>query len=140
MKKIILFMLVISVSLVTAQKRATKKDADKNNQNYTTKFMVIKGVEVDLNQEGLSKEELESVDISLEMKMKKKVKSKSKFLFSFDVGRFDKEVELLLEESTRFRSMAQAVTKAMEFGWYFVDANVVYDGDIIIHYYYMMRK
>ena len=41
MKKIILFILVISVLVVTAQKRATKKDADKNNQTYTTKFMVI---------------------------------------------------------------------------------------------------
>ena len=123
-----------------SQKRSKKSNNDTESRSSSkTNFMIIKGVEIDVSQEGLTKEEKESEDVSLDRIMKKYVKPMSKMAFSFDVGEHNSEIDELLDASLRFRSMAQAVNKAAEYGWSFIHSNVIIDGDVIVHYYYMKR-
>ena len=70
-----------------SQKRSKKSNNDTESRSSSkTNFMIIKGVEIDVSQEGLTKEEKESEDVSLDRIMKKYVKPMSKMAFSFDVG------------------------------------------------------
>ena len=143
MNKIILMIMVFALPFLgMSQKRSKKSSNDDKTDvksSYKTNFMIIKGVEIDVSQEGLSQEEKESEDVSLDRIMKKHVKPMSKMAFSFDVGQHNSEIDELIDASLRFRSMAQAVNKAAEYGWSFVHSNVVVDGEVIIHYYYMKR-
>ena len=141
MNKIILMIMVCALPFAAmSQKRSKKSNNDTESRSSSkTNFMIIKGVEIDVSQEGLTKEEKESEDVSLDRIMKKYVKPMSKMAFSFDVGEHNSEIDELLDASLRFRSMAQAVNKAAEYGWSFIHSNVIIDGDVIVHYYYMKR-
>jgi len=92
-----------------------------------------------MSQEGIDDLEKESADVSLDNLMKKHVKPVSKFYFSYDVGRITDESRELLVASQEFRSMAQAVNKAAEYGWEFINSTIVVDGEVTIHYFYMKR-
>ena len=141
MNRIILMIMVCALPfLAMSQKRSKKSNNDTESRSSSkTNFMIIKGVEIDVSQEGLTKEEKESEDVSLDRIMKKYVNPMSKMAFSFDVGEHNSEIDELLDASLRFRSMAQAVNKAAEYGWSFIHSNVIIDGDVIVHYYYMKR-
>ncbi len=145
MKKIILFMLIAMVPFLTIAQKRTKKNKEKTEKtdgSADTKlnFMIIKGVEVDMSQEGADDIDKVSEDVSLDRLMKKHVKPMSKFYFSYDVGSFkNKEVQKLRESSENFRSMAQAVNASAEYGWEFINSTIVVDGNVTIHYFYMKR-
>jgi len=145
MKKLILLMLVVMVPFLTYSQKRTKKGTDKTetkdkSSNEKSNFMIIKGVEVDMTQEGMDETEIQAGDVSLDQLMKKHIKPVSRFYFSYDVGSLkNKEVQKLTESSQQFRSMAQAVNASTEYGWEFVNATIVIDGSVKIHYYFMKR-
>ena len=138
-------MLVVMVPFLTYSQKRTKKGTDKTetkdkSSNEKSNFMIIKGVEVDMTQEGMDETEIQAGDVSLDQLMKKHIKPVSRFYFSYDVGSLkNKEVQKLTESSQQFRSMAQAVNASAEYGWEFVNATIVIDGAVKIHYYFMKR-
>jgi len=140
-------MLVVMVPFLTYSQKRTKKGKDTKTEttdkssNAKVNFMIIKGVELDMSQEGMDADEIQSLsgDVSLE-KMKRHIKPVSRFYFSYDVGSLkNKEVQKLTESSQQFRSMAQAVNASAEYGWEFENATIVIDGAVKIHYYFMKR-
>ena len=140
-------MLVVMVPFLTYSQKRTKKGKDTKTEttdkssDAKVNFMIIKGVELDMTQEGMDADEIQSLsgDVSLEQ-MKRHIKPVSKFYFSYDVGSFNnKESQKLTESSKEFRSMAQAVNASAEYGWEFVNATIVIDGEVKIHYYFMKR-
>ena len=137
-------MLVAMVPFLTYSQKRTKKGTDKTetkdkSSNEKSNFMIIKGVEVDMTQEGMDQEEKDSEDVSLDRLIKKYIKPVSRFYISYDVGPLSKEAQKLTDASKDFRSMAQAVNASAEYGWEFMNATVVIDGSVKIHYYYMKR-
>ena len=146
MKKLVLLILVAMVPFLTMAQKRTKKDKEKTettdkSSNAKVNFMIIKGVEVDMSTEGMDEEEIQAGDVSLDQLMKRHIKPVSRFYFSYDVGSLkNKEVQKLTESSQQFRSMAQAVNASAEYGWEFMNATVVIDGSVKIHYYYMKRN
>jgi len=138
-------MLVVMVPFLTYSQKRTKKGTDKTetkdkSSNEKSNFMIIKGVEVDMTQEGMDEAEIQAGDVSLDQLMKKHIKPVSRFYFSYDVGSLrNEEVQKLIESSKKFRSMAQAVNASAEYGWEFENATVVIDGAVKIHYYFMKR-
>lgn len=145
MKKLIILMLVAMVPFLTMAQKRTKKDKETKTEStdrsssVTSNFMIIKGVEVDMTQEGMDQEEKDSEDVSLDRLIKKYIKPVSRFYISYDVGPLSKETQKLTDASKDFRSMAQAVNASAEYGWEFMNATVVIDGSVKIHYYYMKR-
>ena len=145
MKKLVILMLVAMVPFLTMAQKRTKKDKEiktettDRSSSVTSNFMVIKGVEVDMTQEGMDQEEKDSEDVSLDRLIKKSIKPVSRFYISYDVGPLSKESQKLTDASKDFRSMAQAVNASAEYGWEFMNATVVFDGSVKIHYYYMKR-
>ena len=145
MKKLVILMLVAIVPFLTMAQKRTKKDKEiktettDRSSSVTSNFMIIKGVEVDMTQEGLDQEEKDSEDVSLDRLIKKYIKPVSRFYISYDVGPLSKESQKLTDASKDFRSMAQAVNASAEYGWEFMNATVVIDGSVKIHYYYMKR-
>lgn len=143
MKKLILLILVAIIPILTiAQKRNKKGSSDKNTTKVSnSNFMIIKGVELDMSHEGMGQDEIDaqSSDVSLGNLMKKHVKPMSRFYFSYDVGGHSDEVQELMAVSEEFRSMAQAVNKAAEYGWEFINATILIDGAVKIHYYHMKK-
>ena len=139
MKKIILLMLITIVPFATMAQKRSKKDSEKVN-NTKSGFMIIKGVEIDMSAEGRFEEDAENAaDVSLDRVMKKYLNPISKMSFTFDMGGYNAEVEELIEASKKFRSMSQAVNKAAEYGWQFISSEVLVDGIVTVHYFYMKR-
>ena len=138
-------MLVVMVPFLTYSQKRTKKGTDKTetkdkSSNEKSNFMIIKGVEVDMSQEGMDEAEIQAGDVSLDQLMKRHIKPVSRFYFSYDVGSLrNEEVQKLIESSKKFRSMAQAVNASAEYGWEFVNATIVIDGAVKIHYYFMKK-
>ena len=139
MKKIILLMLITIVPFATIAQKRSKKDSEKIN-NIKSDFMIIKGIEIDMSSEGKSEEDAEhSSDVALDRVMKRHLNPISKMSFTFDMGGYNAEVEELTEASKKFRSMSQAVNKAAEYGWQFISSELLVDGIVTVHYFYMKR-
>ena len=141
MKKIaLLLLLVVAIPFTTIAQKRNKKDTKTTTTTTKVNFMIIKGVEVDMTQEGMDEAEIQAGDVSLDQLMKKHIKPVSRFYFSYDVGSLrNEEVQKLIESSKKFRSMAQAVNASAEYGWKFENATIVIDGAVKIHYYFMKR-
>ena len=140
MKKIaLLLLLVVAIPFTTIAQKRSKKDTETKTTNTKLNFMIIKGVEVDMSFEGMDESEILTQDVSLQQ-AKRHIKPSSKFYFSYDVGSpRNEEVVKLTSSSQSFRSMAQAVNASAEYGWEFMNATIVIDGPVKIHYYYMKR-
>ena len=75
MKKLVILMLVAMVPFLTMAQKRTKKDKEiktettDRSSSVTSNFMVIKGVEVDMTQEGMDQEEKDSEDVSLDLSL-----------------------------------------------------------------------
>ena len=140
MKKIaLLLLLVVAIPFTTIAQKRSKKDTETKTTNTKLNFMIIKGVEVDMSFEGMDESEILTQDVSLQQ-AKRHIKPSSKFYFSYDVGSpRNEEVVKLTSSSQSFRSMAQAVNASAEYGWEFMNATIVIDGTVKIHYYYMKR-
>lgn len=139
MKNIILLMLITIVPFASMAQKRSKKDSEKIN-NIKSDFMIIKGIEIDMSSEGKSEEDAEhSSDVAIDRVMKRHLNPISKMSFTFDMGGYNAEVEELTEASKKFRSMSQAVNKAAEYGWQFISSEVLVDGIVTVHYFYMKR-
>ena len=140
MKKIaLLLLLVVAIPFTTIAQKRSKKDTETTTTTTKVNFMIIKGVEVDMSFEGMDESEILTQDVSLKQ-AKRHIKPSSKFYFSYDVGSArNEEVVKLTSSSQSFRSMAQAVNASAEYGWEFMNATIVIDGPVKIHYYYMKR-
>jgi len=137
MKKSILLMLLLMIPfLMVGQKRNKKNNKDIKTEKTT--FMILKGVEVSTHEIDQKEMDVESSDMALGRAIKGHISLMSEFHFSFDFGDPDSK-EANEFTSSSFRSMAEAVNFAEERGWEFISSNVVIDGDLTIHYYYMRR-
>ena len=147
MKKIVLMLLVAMVPFLTiAQKRSKKGDKQAVEQveksKATVEYMVIKGIEFPMTNEGMDNKELNAIGQDVrEMEMKRLIKPQVKLIIAFDFGNErNKEVSEMMRVASNFRSMAAAANAAAERGWEFVSANVLSASGNTTHYYYMKRK
>ena len=147
MKKIALMLLVAMVPFLTmAQKRSKKGDKQAVEQveksKATVEYMVIKGIEFPMTNEGMDNKELNATGQDVrEMEMKRLIKPQVKLIIAFDFGNErNKEVSEMMRVANNFRSMAAAANAAAERGWEFVSANVLSASGNTTHYYYMKRK
>ena len=147
MKKIALMLLVAMVPFLTmAQKRSKKGDKQAVEQveksKATVEYMVIKGIEFPMTNEGMDNKELNATGQDVrEMEMKRLIKPQVKLIIAFDFGNErNKEVSEMMRVANNFRSMAAAANAAAERGWEFVSANVLSVSGNTTHYYYMKRK
>ena len=147
MKKIVLMLLVAMVPFLTmAQKRSKKGDKQTVEQveksKATVEYMVIKGIEFPMTNEGMDNKELNATGQDVrEMEMKRLIKPQVKLIIAFDFGNErNKEVSEMMRVASNFRSMAAAANAAAERGWEFVSANVLSASGNTTHYYYMKRK
>ncbi len=145
MKKLITMMLVAMVPFFTMAQKRSKRDKGKEQTTATTKasveYMVIKGVEIPLDTEGVGREVTERSEDVREMEMKKRLKPNVKLVIYFDYGNTNqKEAGEMMRNATRYRSMVSAMNAAAAKGWEFVSANITTDNNITTHYYYLKRK
>ncbi|HAW04402.1 MAG TPA: hypothetical protein DCW83_06925 [Saprospirales bacterium] len=147
MKKIVLMLLVAMIPFLTmAQKRSKKGDKQAVVQveglNANVEYMVIKGIEFPMTNEGMDNKELNATGQDVrEMEMKRLIKPQVKLIIAFDFGNErNKEVSEMMRVASNFRSMAAAANAAAERGWEFVSANVLSVSGNTTHYYYMKRK
>ena len=136
-------MMVVLVPFATmSQKRASKVKTQntENTSNIKTNFMIIKGVEMPINMSA-KVEKVSTEEESEEISMKRHLKPMTKLMVTFDFGSARSEdSQSLMSESKSIRTMADAVNKAVEYGWEFVNSTVVIDRKVTIHYYYMKRR
>ena len=140
-------LLVAMVPFLTiAQKRSKKGDKQAVEQveksKATVEYMVIKGIEFPMTNEGMDNKELNAIGQDVrEMEMKRLIKPQVKLIIAFDFGNErNKEVSEMMRVASNFRSMAAAANAAAERGWEFVSANVLSASGNTTHYYYMKRK
>jgi hypothetical protein len=135
MKKLTLIMLVAMIPFFTmGQKRSKKSKAKTTNASY--EFMIINGYAMMAPfPEDMSAEEISANGAEL----KAKLNINSRVLVAFDFGSNKNEEKLSLSERS-YKSMADAVNAAEVYGWEFINANVVSEEDMKVHYYYMKRK
>ena len=92
MKKIVLMMLVAMIPFLTmAQKRSKKGDKQAVEQTTSSKatveYMVIKGIEIPMDLEGMSEQERNARgEDSREMQMKRMLSPQVKLIIAFDYG------------------------------------------------------
>lgn len=136
-------MMVALIPFATmSQKRAPKGKTQKteNTSKVKTNFMIIKGVEMPI-EDSRRVEKINTEEESIELSMKRHLKPMTKLMVTFDFGSAaSKESQSLMSESKSIRTMADAVNKAAEYGWEFVNSTVVVDRKATIHYYYMKRR
>lgn len=148
MKNIILIMLVSIVPLLSiAQKRskkATKNKVELIEGKY--EFMVIKGYEIIPPTPPNLTEELAGPDggrLQAKLRMRSSMDSRIIVDFNFDVPSSGGLNTNDLEDYSpgqEYKSMSAAVNNAAKYGWEFVDANIISEDKLIIHYYYMQRR
>ena len=149
MKKIVLMMLVAMVPFLTmAQKKSKKSKRNQvetvstENSKATVEYMVIKGVEMPMNIEGVDEDERNARgEDEREIQIKRMLKPQVKLIVIFDFGNIrNKEVSDMIRTASSYRSMAAAANAAAEKGWEFVSANVLSGTGNTTHYYYMKRN
>ncbi|MBT3611326.1 MAG: hypothetical protein HN522_00075 [Flavobacteriales bacterium] len=151
MKKITIMLLVAMIPFLTmAQKRSKKKEKQAVEQikssKATVEYMVIKGVEIPMDIQGVdiienSKDISDGEDVRSEIEIKRLLKPQVRLIIAFDFGNErTKEVSEMMRASSRFRSMSAAANAAAVNGWEFVSANIVNGKAGITHYYYMKRN
>lgn len=147
MKKIVLMMLVAMIPFLTmAQKRSKKESKQAVEQTTgskaTVEYMVIKGIEIPIDLEGMSEQELNARgEDSREIQMKRMLSPQLKLIVTFDYGNNrNKEVSEMMRVASNFRTMAAAANAAAERGWEFMSANVLSSTGKTTHYYYMRRN
>ncbi len=142
MKNITLMLLVAMVPFMTmAQKKSKKGKQNKiekvDNSNATYEFMVISGFEREIDKDDSRKG---TSEIPSELQIKKLMKAGSQVMINFDFGTRSQANSDLMKNARSYRSMASAVNALANYGWEFVNANVVNLGTTKAHYYYMKRS
>ena len=136
--------MVALIPFVTmSQKRSNKGKSIQKSESSTqlkSNFMIIKGVEM-IIEDSRRVEKLTEEEESVELSFKRHLKPMTKLMVAFDFGSsISKENQSLMAESRNLRSMPDAVNKAVEYGWEFINSTIVIDRKATIHYYYMKRR
>ena len=145
MKKITLIMLVAMIPFLTmgqkGSKRASKSTSSTSTEkaqasNASYEFMIITGYVTMPPRSKAKSGQLNSADVDATAMMK----LQGKLIVAFDFGGLRSEESTSLSEK-RYKSMANAVNSAANFGWEFVSSNTqLMQGGITSHYYYMRRQ
>lgn len=130
-------MLVAMIPFFTmGQKRSKKSKAKTTNASY--EFMVINGYAIMGSFPKDMEEELAGPNGA---ELKAKLNINSRIIVAFDFGTNNNKSEENISLSERpYKSMADAVNAAAVYGWEFVNANVISEEGMKVHYYYMKRK
>jgi len=136
-----MFLVAMVPFMTMAQKKSKKGKQNKiekvDNSNATYEFMVLSGFESEIDKDdsrrGIS-------EIPSEIQIKKLMKAGSKVMINFDFGTRSQENSELMKNARSYRTMASAVNALANYGWEFVNANVVNLGTTKAHYYYMKRS
>ena len=120
--------------MTIAQKRSKKDKTDKNS-TVSVEYMTIKGIEVPMNNEGVRSS---SVDVR-ELALSKVSSEDMKLIVVFDYGDL-RTAEVKEMKSARFRTMVSAVNAAANKGWEVINASVVLEDKMTVHYYHMQRR
>ena len=138
MKKITLMLLVAMVPFLTMAQKRSKKDKTKTT-NASYEFMVITGFQMMAPTPKGMDDELEGPNgAELQAKLNMSANIESQFRVVVDLA--GAEMQDAEEFAQQYRSMAAAVNSAAKYGWEFVNANIVSEGNLKIHYYYLERK
>ena len=125
MRNIIIMLLLAFVPFLTiAQGKKSKANVE---------YMMIKGVEVQMKTVEASGEDVR------EMALGRVVSENIKLIVAFDYGNL-RTAEVKEMQGKRFRTMMSAVNTAAEKGWEFVNADVLLEDKMKVHYYYMKRS
>ena len=137
-------MVTIIPFTILSQKRSSKLKNDKSTESVSKSginFMIIKGIEFS-SDDPKELEKLRYEGDTEEYHTRKYLKPKSKIYIHFDFGtnNLSKEHKSLHSKSKEFRTMVDAVNKATEYGWEFINSTVIFDGNANVHYYYMKKR
>ena len=128
---------IISISQKRSKKTNEIKEKTELKKDERSVFMIIKGIEIPINNE--SEDFQESMDLRV-TQMKQFIKPDTKFLVMYDFGTsVSKEQKDLISKSRNLRSMSEAVNASAKYGWKFINSNVIINGSITTHYFYMKR-
>lgn len=141
MKRLTLIMLVAMVPFLSiAQKKGKKDKNETTTSNASYEFLVITGYAIMAPvSEDMSEELAGPNGAQVLAKINMSSNIESRILVAFDFGGNDSEENTSLSKN-QYRSMSDAVNSAAKAGWEFVNANVVLDDKLKIHYYYMKRS
>ena len=135
-------MLVAIIPFFTmGQKRSKKGKAKTTTTNASYEFMVIKGYAMMEPIPEDMKRELDGPD-GPEIKAKLSLRE-SRLMIAFEYDYTDNDLVKQINAINKmrpFKSMAHAVNVAAKYGWEFIQAYVLPEGNAKIHYYYMKRK
>lgn len=142
MKNITLVLLLAILPFLTmAQKKSKKgkkvKVENIDNSNASYEFMVLSGFERQIDKDASRKV---NIEVPADLQIKKLIKAGSNVMINFDFGIRSKENSELMKNARSYKSMASAVNALANYGWEFVNANVVNLGSTKAHYYYMKRS
>ena len=132
-------MLVAMIPLLTVAQKRSKKDKN-STTNASYEFMVITGYQMMApTPEGMSDELAGPHGAEVRAKLNMTSNMESRVIVSFDLNGVNTQEN---ENLTRrqYSSMSEAVNSAAKFGWDFVNASVVSEEGLKIHYYYMRRS
>ena len=142
MKRLTLILLVAMVPFFTIAQNRSKKNKDKKIENTNVyEFMLITGYQIlNSSSPNISEDELEGPNgAEIQAKLSMSSNMDSRIIVVFDSGGLDKN-DIVDLSSQQYKSMSEAVNTAGKHGWEFVNANVISEDKIKIHYYYMKRK
>jgi hypothetical protein len=142
MKRLTLIILVAMVPFFTIAQKRSKKNKDKKIENVNVyEFMLITGYQIlNSSSPNISEDEMEGPNgAEMQAKLSMSANMDSRVIVVFDSGGLNKNDEVDLS-SQQYKSMSEAVNKAGEYGWEFVNANIISEKKIKIHYYYMKRN
>ena len=136
MKNIITLLLICTVPFMSSAQKKSKKSKKTNYE-----FLVIKGVEINMQSNNREDNAKHTGDEMQEQKINTLINSKSYLTLSFDFGSNPTEGnDNLMKEIRLMKTMADAVNISADYGWKFVDAEVKRGEDYTIHYYYMIKE
>ena len=139
MKRLTLVMLVAMIPFLTMAQKRGKKDKS-NNLSASYEFMVITGYQLMApTPEGMSDELAGPNGAELQAKLNMGSNMESRIIVDFDLSGVSTEDEENLSRA-QYRSMSDAVNNAAKYGWEFINASVISEDKLKIHYYYMQRN
>ena len=140
MKRLTLVMLVAMIPFLKKKKKRGKKDKS-NNLSASYEFMVITGYQLMApTPEGMSDELAGPNGAELQAKLNMGSNMESRIIVDFDLSGVSTEDEGNLSGTQQYRSMSDAVNNAAKYGWEFINASVISEDKLKIHYYYMQRN
>ena len=126
MKKLIFITLITLIPILTIAQNRNKNNKQENINNASYDFMIIKGYTI-------------GAVANMSNTRSGDVRGEERIKITFDFGGLTINEALV---SKQYRTMAHAVNASTEYGWEFINANVISSGSSgqnKEHFYYMRR-